>query len=756
MKLVIVESPSKAKTIEKYLGSHYKVKASKGHVVDLPKSGLGVDVDKNFSIDYQVSKPLVVKELTQAIKPADEVLLALDPDREGEAIAWHIAKELKLISAGGKKLAKPFKRIVFNEITEEAVNQAIASPREIDMSLVNAQQARRVLDRLVGYKLSPLLWKKIRFGLSAGRVQSVALRLIVEREAERDKFVPEEYWDVSAAVSITKQGKPDIGIIRLEKDGGAEQAEEGSEAAVLQFKLLGLQNGEKVILAKESDVKKMLDKISDNEWRVISNELGQVRKNPDSPFSTSLLQQAGVNRLKMSASRVMRVAQELYEKGYITYMRTDSIHLSNQAIASVRKYIAKNYGDEYVPEKPPFYKSKAKVAQEAHEAIRPTNIAKSSSSLGITGEVARVYDLIWERTVASQMNPAVYDQQTIKLEVAGYVFQGTSRKVRFPGFLKVLPERDQKDNVLPVVEVGQEVFPEKINALQHFTQPPPRYSEASLIKELERLGIGRPSTYAPIMQTIQGRDYVEKLGAYFKPTDYGIVVTKLLTDHFGDIINVNFTADMENQLDDVANGDLDWQKMLASFYKPFASNLDKQEDAIARGDYTTLGKSDKDCPVCGKRMVVKLGKNGRFLSCSDFPKCKGILDIDGKSLADLEAKADTKEFLDMYMPAPVTDDGRKYLLRKGRFGEFWAHPDYPKVKDAKPLELTPAKRTEMFGEAPKTEDGREYLLKSGRFGPFWAHPDYPEVKDIIRIKKDGGAAKSSPRRRKSKGPRKKK
>lgn len=740
MNLVIVESPSKAKTIAKYLGKDYQVVASKGHVVDLPKSGLAVDVEDDFKIDYIVTKPEVVKGLVKLAKSADEVILALDPDREGEAIAWHIARELKILS-------KDYQRIVFHEITQTAVADAVKQPRKIDMALVNAQQARRVLDRLVGYKLSPLLWKKVRFGLSAGRVQSVALRLIVEREQERDRFVPEEYWDISANVSLEKVK------VKLQVLTAETKEEEEQRYDLLDFKLLSTLKGEKVLLANQKGVEKVLANIQQGAWEVLSSEVSQVQKRPDSPLSTSLLQQAGVNKLKMSASKVMRVAQELYEQGHITYMRTDSVHLAQTAVSSIRKYIEKQYGKDFIPQSAPVYKSKAKVAQEAHEAIRPTDITRDANKLGLVAEAARVYELIRTRTLASQMAPAVLNQRTIKLKAGEYIMQGVARDVAFPGFFKVITDRDEQPKVLPQLEVGQDVYPTEINAFQHFTQPPPRYSEATLIKELERLGIGRPSTYAPIIQTIQGRDYVEKLGAYFKPTDVGIVVIRLLTDHFEEIMNVNFTAGMEDELDQVANGELDWQKMLANFYKPFAKNLEKQEQAIARGDYTTLAESDKKCPICGKKMIVKLGKNGRFLSCSNFPDCKGILDIDGKSPEDYAAKAETAEFLETYLPAPITEDGKKYVLRRGRFGEFWAHPDYPKVKDARPLELTPAKQKEMYGEAPTTKDGRAYLLKSGRFGKFWAHPDYPEVKDVVRIKSGNqpAGAKAKFSRRKKRG-----
>ncbi len=740
MKLVVVESPAKAKTIQKYLGDGYIVKSSKGHIVDLPKSGLAVDVEHDFQPEYVVTKKDVLKELKHSLAHADTLVLASDPDREGEAIGWHIARELKVINDKGKNNNKKIalQRIVFTEITKDAVQAAAANPRELDMNLVSAQQARRILDRLVGYKLSPLLWKKIRYGLSAGRVQSVAVRLIVDREREREAFKPDEYWDIKAYLHADKQGKVAVAY-KLKEEEAAPEGEEEVEVvkakvpAGAEFKLMSHKD-KKIELKKQTEVKAVMEKIEKAPWLVTGTEVKQSNKYPSPPFSTSTLQQTAAGKLKFAASRTMKIAQKLYEAGLITYMRTDSLHMSSQAVDASRKFIKSEFGDKFLPATANVYKTKSKVAQEAHEAVRPTDFAKSAHQLKLEGEEARLYELIRGRALGSQMTPAVVESSTITVVVADYSFQATAKKVLFQGYLSAYPEQ-VTENALPKLTDGQELFPKDIIGAQHFTEPPARFSEASLIKELERLEIGRPSTYAPIIQTIQTRKYVEKVSGYFIPTDTGKVVTDLLVKYFGDIVDVGFTASMEGELDKVANGETDWVKMMHDFYNPFEKNIIKQDKKIERGEFTNLGDSDKKCPVCGKPMIVKLGRNGRFLSCSDFPTCKGIASIDGQTEADIQAKATSKEFLESYQPAPLTDDKRPFLLKYGKFGEFWAHPDYPKVKDARPLELLPAKQKELYGEPPKTDDGRPYEVKNGRFGKFWAHPDYPKVKDIVRIKK---------------------
>jgi DNA topoisomerase I len=741
MKLVIVESPAKAKTIEKYLGKEYKVKSSKGHVVDLPKSGLGVDVDHNYTPDYQVTKPAVLQELRQALKGVDTLVLASDPDREGEAIGWHIATELKVTDRSGRHTNKKIglERIVFTEITKEAVQNAAANPRKIDMNLVDAQQARRILDRLVGYKLSPLLWKKIRYGLSAGRVQSVAVRLIVDRERERESFNADEYWNLIADIRTEKTNKIEI-VYKLKTDGSEEESDEEVTETIeydpnvikVPFTLTQKQ-GKKFEAVSKAEIDKVISEVESKKWIVADVKKEESRKFPSPPFSTSTLQQTAANRLGFASARTMKIAQKLYEAGQITYMRTDSLHLSQQAIEAARKYLSARYGAKFVPEKPIVYKSKSKVAQEAHEAIRPTHFEKDAKSLGLSGDEERLYKLIRERALASQMLPAILESHTVKVNVDDYAFQAIGKQVLFKGYLEVYPDKVSEFD-LPKMEVGQQVYPEKLLGTQHFTQPPARFSEASLIKELERLGIGRPSTYAPIIHTIQQRQYVEKEGRYFIPTDTGKVVTDLLVKYFEEIVDAGFTAQMENNLDEVANGSEEWVKMIDNFYKSFSTNLDKQDKKIKKEEFTKLGDSKEKCPDCGKAMIIKLGRFGRFLSCSDFPECKGMMSMDGKTDEDVQEQVKTKEFKETYLDAPKTEDGRDFLLKRGKFGEFWAHPDYPKVKDARPLELLPEKIVELYGEPPKTEDGRDYALKNGKFGKFWAHPDYPEVKDIIKIK----------------------
>jgi len=731
MNLVIVESPAKAKTIQKYLGKGNKVTASKGHIVDLPKSGLAVDVDNDFAPEYVITKKEVLTALKKDLKSADKLILAVDPDREGEAIGWHIARELKLIDSSGKskKGALPVERIVFTEITAEAVQAAAAQPRKLDMDLVNAQQARRILDRLVGYKLSPLLWKKIRYGLSAGRVQSVAVRLIVDRELEREKFNAEEYWEMDADLLLEKsKNKPKT--VLLEKQ---DETTLKVDAKGLLFSLVKI-DGKKPSLVDGKKVLRLQEKLVSSAWKIEDITESEVTKNPSPPFTTSTLQQAAVNKLGMSSKTVMQAAQKLYEAGLITYMRTDSVAISAQAVNAVRTYLSATYGDKYIPEKPNFYANRSKSAQEAHEAIRPTQFDKTASQNGLTGQHAKVYDLIRHRELASQMSKARVSLQTVQVAAENCIFQIIGRKVLFPGYLKIY--KDQVSEVdLPALEIGQELFLHQLVGSQHFTQPPARYTEASLVKELEKLGIGRPSTYAPIIQTIQARKYVEKENRYFFPTDTGRVVTSLLKEHFQDIVDVNFTAGMEEDLDMVAEGKKEWIKMLSSFYKPFARLIAAKDKQIMKEDFTVLEISDEKCPKCSKKMVVKLGRYGKFLSCSDFPACDGMLAFAEEERIDPAEKVKSKEFKETYNEAPKTDDGLDYVLKRGRFGEFWAHPDYPKVKDTKPLELRPEKLEEAYGKPPKTDDGRAYLIKRGRFGPFWAHPDYPEVKDIQKVAK---------------------
>ena len=775
MNLVIVESPSKAKTINKYLGSDYKVLSSVGHIIDLPKSKLGVDLEHNYLPQYQtiVGKEKVIKELKANAKKADKIMLATDPDREGEAISWHISNVLK-------STKKPLERIVFHEITKGAILEAIKHPRSIDQNLVDAQQARRVLDRLVGYKLSPLLWKKIRFGLSAGRVQSVALRLIVDREMERRAFKSDEYWSVSVVPAQSQNSKVKIQKVLLEEEN-KPKFEDG--AFVLELKKINgksikvestdvipvsegtpessqsrdqrdsrLRGNDKVgfVLNSNEAFELVAKFLEANGMSIEDLKIKQVTKRPNPPFTTSTFQQAAVNVLGMTSKSAMRSAQKLYEAGLITYMRTDSLNLSQTAIDSARAVIKSKHGAKYLPEKPNYYRTSSKSAQEAHEAIRPTDFSTSSVPKNMSIYEQKVYDLIYRRAMASQMSPALFTQKTIiakstinnvqssiedrRLKIEDLELSATAQKCDFDGWMKLykINENEKLLKILESVKVGSELFAEEIYGFQHFTQPPARYTEASLIKALEKYGIGRPSTYATIMSVIQTRDYTGKEGKYFYPTDTGIVVTNLLKQHFSQIVDIDFTANMENDLDNVAGGKIKWQPMIGEFFIPFLKNIETKDKEIKKDDIVILGPSDEKCPECGKPMVKKLGKYGAFLSCTNFPECKGMKSIETNEEGAAE---NTEEFLKDYKPAPKTDDGRDFLLKKGRYGQFWAHPDYPKVKDARPLEFTDEYLLENYGEAPVASDGKKMVIRKGKFGFFWAHPDYPEVKELQKAKK---------------------
>ncbi|MBN1331745.1 type I DNA topoisomerase [Candidatus Dojkabacteria bacterium] len=724
--LVVVESPSKEKYIKKYLGGDYKVKASKGHIIDLPKKEIGVDTEKKYKPKYIVTNADALKALKKEYAGCKELILAVDPDREGEAIGWHVAQKLGIVSERGRvKPGKSLKRIVFTEITEDAVKDALQHPRGIDMNLVDAQQTRRILDRLVGYKLSPLLWKKVRFGLSAGRVQSVALRLVVEKERERDAFKAEEFWNINADLLEKKQSKFEE---KIYKDG--EEIKENLD----KFFLLTKKNGKKIKIEKESEVGRILKDLKEVKWIVEEVEKVLRKRNPAPPFKTSTLQQSASNRYGFGASRTMRAAQKLYEKGLITYMRTDSISLSSKAIESIRGYIKKNFSSKYLPESKRLYKTTQKVAQEAHEAIRPTDVSKLAKDLKISGDEEKLYELIWGRTVSSQAQSAEVEAMKVQVNAGKYTFELSGERIVFDGFFK-FNKRKLKEMSLPAFEKGQELYPESVISAQKFTQPPARYSEATLIKQLEKYGIGRPSTYAPIISTIISRGYVEKIERYLKPTDTGIIVVKLLEDHFSEIVDYNFTAELEDKLDMIANGKLDWVKTVDDFYVPFEKILEKKTKEIDREDYNILGEAPKSvkCPECKSAMLIKLGKYGRFYSCSKWPDCKGMEAIEDRETDKIKTKS--KDFLSKYQPAPKTEDGRDYLFKKGRFGYFWAHPDYPKEKNIESLEYTKEVFRKLYGSIPKASDGKKMILKKGRFGEFWSHPDYPEVKEYKSIKR---------------------
>ncbi|WP_297234694.1 type I DNA topoisomerase [uncultured Flavonifractor sp.] len=605
--LVIVESPAKAKTIGKYLGPGYQVKASMGHVRDLPKSKLGVDVDNDFTVDYQTikGKEEVIDDLKKAAKKSDKVFLATDPDREGEAISWHLKEML------GIPDDKTY-RVTFNEITKKVVNDSIAHPRAIDMDLVNAQQARRVLDRIVGYQISPLLWKKIRRGLSAGRVQSVATRLVCEREADIKAFVPQEYWSLEADLARIA---PNLG----------------------QFKASFYGKEKKMDLNSEEEVQAVAQAVQAEPFAVKSVKRQDKQRNPAPPFITSTLQQEASRKLNMTPRRTMSIAQQLYEGvdiegegtvGLITYMRTDSLRLSDEATAAARDFILSRYGEQYYPGKPRVYKTKS-GAQDAHEAIRPSNVNLTPEDIkkSLTAEQYKLYKLIWSRFLACQMASAVYDSVSIEVESAGYTFRATHSSLKFSGYTAVYVEgKDEDDETfqspLPDLKEGEPLELKGLTPDQHFTQPPSRYTEATLIKALEEKGIGRPSTYAPTISTILDREYVVKEGKNLRPTPLGEVVTGLMKDKFTDIVDTAFTANMEEQLDEVETGKVDWKSLLSQFYGGFEKELQQAETDLDGERIKVPDEvSDVICPKCGRNLVYKSGRFGRFLACPGWPEC---------------------------------------------------------------------------------------------------------------------------------------
>lgn len=606
--LVIVESPAKAKTIKRYLGNKYAVKASMGHVRDLPKSQIGVDVENQFEPKYITirGKGPILKELKDAAKKVKKVYLAADPDREGEAIAWHLAHSLNIDQNSDC-------RVVFNEITKNAVKDAFNQPRPINMDLVDAQQARRVLDRLVGYKISPILWKKVKKGLSAGRVQSVALRLIVEREQEIQQFKPEEYWKIKAILN-----------------------EKGETFEAFFYG----KGGKKVELKNEQDVHGILNQIKGDEFVVASVQRKERKRNPALPFTTSSLQQEAARKLNFRANKTMMIAQQLYEGveigketvGLITYMRTDSTRISETAIQETREYIEKQFGKEFVP-KSKKQTNQAKNIQDAHEAIRPTSTLREPSAIKkyVSRDQYRLYKLIWERLVASQMAPAILDTMSVDLENNGVVFRATGSTVKFPGFMKVYVEgsddnKKEESRLLPDLAENSKVFAEKIESSQHFTQPPPRYTEARLVRTMEELGIGRPSTYAPTLDTIQKRHYVKLEDKRFVPTELGKIVLESLTEFFDEIVDVEFTAKMENNLDEIEEGKQNWIAVIEDFYADFEKKLEIAEEEMKEIEIKDE-PAGETCEKCGYEMVIKMGRFGKFMACSNFPNCRNTKPI---------------------------------------------------------------------------------------------------------------------------------
>ena len=706
--LVIVESPAKAKTIKKYLGKDFEVLASYGHVRDLvPKEG-AVDPDHDFAMKYQLieKNEKHVQAIAKAAKKADVLYLATDPDREGEAISWHLCEILK--SQGGAPLkGKPVRRVVFHEITQRAVEEAVAQPRELSMELINAQQARRALDYLVGFNLSPLLWKKIRRGLSAGRVQSPALRMIVEREEEIEKFKSREYWTIEA--DADKAGQPFIA--RLTTYHGAKldpfAVENHDQAHGIRHELLEAAGGRLTVAAVEKK---------------------QRRRHPPAPFTTSTLQQEAVRKLGFSAGRAMRIAQQLYEGvdtgggavGLITYMRTDSVNLAQEAVAELRALIAERYGAGALPHKPHVYKTKAKNAQEAHEAIRPTSALCTPESVKqhLSADQFKLYELIWKRTVACQMTPAVID--TVAADLAcgeGNVFRATGSTVVDPGFMAVYQEsvdeaaKSEEDRALPPLQAGETVQLLDIRPEQHFTEPPPRYSEASLVKALEEYGIGRPSTYATIISTLLQREYVELDKRRFKPTDVGRIVNKFLTQHFTQYVDYDFTAKLEDELDAVARGEKEWVPLMKTFWTPFKTLVDAKDENVSRKDVTHEAL-DEACPKCGKPLSIRLGRRGRFIGCSGYPDCDYTRNLNEDAQA----------------PQTETVEGRvcpqcssPLVMRHGRYGKFIGCSSYPKCKYIEPLE----KPSDTGVSCPKCHAGT-LLKRKSRYGKvFYSCSTYP-------------------------------
>jgi len=600
--LIIVESPTKSRTLSRFLGDEYQILATMGHIRDLPGNKLAVDVEYDFKPEYAWvdQKKAAVAELKKAFGKTNQVFLATDPDREGEAIAWHVIALLR--EAKKAKLKTRVARITFHEITRSAIQRALKKPGKINMRLVNAQQARRVLDRLVGYKLSPLLWRKIRIGLSAGRVQSVTVRLIVEREREIKKFKPEEYWEIWAEL----KGKPKTAFLA---------------------KLVKV-NDKRTVVKNKAQSQKAGSELRKANWLVERIEKKQVLRNPSPPFTTSTMQQRAVQALGFSSRKTMRVAQTLYERGLITYHRTDSLSLAGQAVSQIRKYIGNAYGQKYLPEQPRFYKTRSKVAQEAHEAIRPTGFRPNKRIAALQRDGKRLYQLIFNRAVASQMTAAVWDQTKIyALADQKYQFLVEGRVIKFNGWLAVY-EGDKKkaisdkDKELPELTEGEKLKLINLDCQQKFTQPSARYSEATLIKALEQRGIGRPSTYAPTVFTIQNRQYVEKNEGRFQPTLLGITVNDFLLKHFPDVFDYDFTAEMEDKLDDIARGERQWQSVVGDFYRPFAKVLHRVAKESKRVK-VPVEKTGKRCPQCKQgELVIRVGRFGKFISCSRFPKCK--------------------------------------------------------------------------------------------------------------------------------------
>ena len=704
--LVIVESPAKAKTIEKYLGKNFHVMASYGHVRDLiPKEG-AVEPEHDFKMHYEIIERNAkhVDAIRKALKTCDGIYLAPDPDREGEAIAWHLQQILEEKKA---LKGKTFSRIVFHQITKNAIQQAVEHPRDISMDLVNAQQARRALDYLVGFQLSPLLWRKIRPGLSAGRVQSPALRLICEREAEIEKFVTQEYWTIHAELTTEKQNF-NARLTHLDNK------------KVEQFDIADGKTSEKICAA--------LIQASKNKGKVTAVTKKERKRHPAPPFTTSTLQQEASRKLGFSAQRTMQIAQQLYEgidigedhAGLITYMRTDSFTLAPEALSNLRDAIVNRFGKKFLPEDARIYKTKSKNAQEAHEAIRPTDALRAPDSIKkyLSIEQFKLYDLIWKRAIACQMIDATLDTVAVDIAIGHGTFRANGSTIINPGFMSVYQEglddqtAEEGEKILPPLREGETLSVEKVAGEQHFTEPPPRYTEASLVKALEEFGIGRPSTYASIIATLKNREYVEMDAKRFKPTDVGRIVNRFLTQYFTNYVDYHFTAKLEDDLDEIANGEKEWVPVLSHFWSPFKHKVDDVQEHVKRSD-VTQEKLDENCPTCGKQLSIRLGKRGRFIGCTGYPECSYT-----RNLADSGETEAPKEIEDRVCP----ECKGKLLIRHGRYGEFIGCSNYPKCKHIENIEKVVGEPV----ECPQCHQGKIVQRKSRRGKIFYSCNKYPD------------------------------
>ena len=701
--LIVVESPTKVKTIGKFLSRDFTVRASMGHVRDLPPKQLAVDIENGFAPEYVIikGKQKVVKQIKDAAQKVDHVLIATDPDREGEAIGWHLAHELK-------RIKKPINRITFNEITKSAVQNAVKHPGKINQDLVDAQQARRILDRLVGYQISPILGRTVKWGLSAGRVQSVAVRLICEREAEIEAFVSEEYWSITAKLKGENTNPFEAKLFRINEKKAKVENEEQAKTIV-----------------KEAGAEKYIVEKIDRKER---------KRRPVPPFITSKLQQEAARKLRFTAKKTMAVAQQLYEGmeigsegmvGLITYMRTDSTRVAKEAMDSVREFIGDKYGSDYLPGRPTYYKSK-KGAQDAHEAIRPTSVMRTPASIRkfLSKEQYALYGLIWRRFVASQMKPAIFDVTTVDINAGRHTFRTTGSIIKFKGFISIYLEgkddsqEEDKEFILPELVVGQLLQLLGLTPDQHFTQPPPRYSEATLVKILEEKGIGRPSTYASIISTIQNRDYVRKEQRRFVPTETGKLVNILLVKSFPDILDVEFTAKMEAELDDIEDGKKKWVEVLKQFYEPFSQSLKKAPDTIRAAKKDMEEATDEVCEKCGSPMIIKVGRYGKFLACTGYPECKNTREINQEGEASEEPDS-TDEVCEKC--------GSLMVVKVGRYGRFLACSSYPECKNTKQLGRDKSAPDEPTDEVCE-KCGSPVVIKTGRYGRFLACSKYPECK----------------------------